>query len=312
LIATFVVLLTLQGKLEGDVKIVTLGDIFVTKLRGHHVELVANSTDWLIHVREAIEATTVKVYAKGSRLRARQIHGTSIQVDCTAVGRSPSDEDSAKELRTRPDDLDDEGALIDISSLYVTGSGSATLSVDSTAEKDNQSPPPPLPRSAVRVKSSHGPLRVATRGLSSSHLTINTKTGRVYPLVELGGINGQCEVSIQDSSGDQAADWASCVAHVDSLAAQSVSLLSADVGNVVVTMDRKVESDVRLLATLDEKLEQMGSALVEFDDIPNVLLALESSSSRAKDPEPGSWIHHNSNRLVPNNRIQVETKSWRT
>jgi len=166
--------------------------------------------------------------------------------------------------------------------LLVSGQGGATLEVSDRT----------LTRRAVRVKSHHGPLQVNTKGVSIPSEKDEHKNER-FPIVELGGVNGQCEVSIADTqSGLPQDDWSSCLMHLDSLSPDSVSLVVVDRGDVSVTVDRKVESDLRLLSMTDgESLVETGALLAEEEDeemVANVLKHLETSE--ASNDMPGERI----------------------
>lgn len=294
--------ITVKNKVEGDVHLSTgHGDIRVQKLRGHTIQL-HNHTPTTggsfqrrrhaqIHVSQLLEAQSISVSTRG-RFRAKQLHGNSISIAvdhrqnvddaATTTSHLPnmSEVDTAPEHSNTTDDSDDEGSLVDISSLFVSGGGDggATVTVHgfgdlvpttsplmSTRQQQQQ-------RRAVRIKSNHGAVKVSTTH-GACPIEINPHTNTVYPLVELGGVNGSCEVSIErtiqcpdrlEATGE---DWASCLVHVDVLSPDSVSLITADVGNVAVTMDRKAESDVRLVSLLDSDcLIETGALLADEED----------------------------------------------
>jgi hypothetical protein len=248
--------ITIVGKVEGDIRLYTAdGDMSVTKLRGHNVDMESRGPNNLIFVKELLEAKDVTVKTQG-RLRAKQIHGTTVDVQI-----NPNDK-TAKQAIHATLDTDDEGSLVDIGSMYIGSNGGATIKVG----------PCQPSRRAVRVKSSHGPLRVETDGVGMPS-EINQATDQTYPVVELGGVNGNCEVSIGnagllESSKDM--DWSSCMVHVDSLSPDSVSLVTAQQGDVSVTLDRKVEADLRLLSvsslSKESLLEELGTTIAEEED----------------------------------------------
>lgn len=248
--------ITIAGKVEGDIRLYTAdGDMSVTKLRGHTVELESRGPNNLIFVKELLEAKDVSVQTRG-RLRAKQIHGTTVDVQI-----NPNHETAKHAIHSTMDE-DDEGSLVDIGSMYIGSNGGATIKVG----------PCQPSRRAVRVKSNHGPLRVETDGVGMPAET-NKATDQTYPVVELGGVNGNCEVSIGnagllETSKDM--DWSSCMVHVDSLSPDSVSLVTAQQGDVSVTLDRKVEADLRLLSVTslskESLLEELGTTIAEEED----------------------------------------------
>ena len=260
--------IVIPNKIEGDVTLLTTsGDVRVSKLRGHKLQLEADS----VHVSSLLEAESLQV--KG-RLRAKQIHGRNVVIECTGSESAPP---------LVKGDEDDEGSLIDVGSLYIAGGG-ATLTTSGHAR-----------RRAIRVKSNHGAVQVNAAGCAVP-TEICPYTEERYPLVELGGVNGSCEVSVAKT--EEASDWTSCKVHLDSLSPDSISLVSVDVGNVEVTVDRKVESDLRLasLATKESLLET-GALLAEEEDdslVSSVLAKLSSSMDVASSPS----------------RISIETEAF--
>jgi hypothetical protein len=258
--------ITIAGKVEGDIRLYTAdGDMSVTKLRGHTVELESRGPNNLIFVRDLLEAKDVSVKTPG-RLRAKQIHGTTVDVQINP------DDATAKQAIHSTMDEDDEGSLVDIGSMYIGSNGGASIKVG----------PCQPSRRAVRVKSNHGPLRVDTDRVGMP-TEINPNTEQTYPVVELGGVNGNCEVSIGNAGLMEISKdmkWSSCMVHVDSLSPDSVSLVTAQQGDVSVTLDRKVEADLRLLsiASLSKysMLEELGTTIAEEEDPDAVGIALRN------------------------------------
>ena len=264
------------SKIEGDVQLsTTKGNICVKKLRGHEIQLT--NAKGHVHVKDVMEAQSVKIEA--GRIRAKQIHGTSIQLSTVL-----------SDVDTEPMENDDEGSLIDVSSIYISGAGGATAKVSHDESSDNLK----LQRRAIRIKSSHGPLRAETIGLGQpQQINPYSDEQQPYPLVELGGVNGNCELEILNSQQqDVSTDWTSCSVHVDSLSPDSVSLISSDSGNIQLTVDRKVESDLRLLS-LPQSADCMAECvalLAEEEDpshIINILkhLPIDKASKDATSSE---------------------------
>ena len=240
--------ISVPGKIEGDVELFTSdGAIRVKKLRGHQVHLESFGKNALVHAQDVLEAQQLTIKSSG-RLRAKQLHGSSIDVRISHTESSKSD--------FVPIESDDEAALVDVSSLYVSGQGGATLSVQSAEPQ----------RKAVRVKTNHGPIRVNVDG-THQPTSIDPNTKQIHPLVELGGVNGNFELLTENTVADSSLDWKSCLVHIDSLSPDTVSLLSSDKGDISLTVDRKVESDVRLLTTSTKDcLEAAGALLAEEED----------------------------------------------
>eukprot|EP00977_Amphora_coffeiformis_P009195 scaffold2095_cov166-Amphora_coffeaeformis.AAC.2 len=262
--------ITVPQKIEGDVELFTSdGHIKVKKLRGHKVNLESLGKEALVHASDTLEAQQLSIKTSG-RVRAKQLHGSSINVQVSHA------QSSASSSEFDPLEQDDDASLIDVSSLYVSGQGGATLSVDSASPS----------RKAIRVKTNHGPVRVKTEGCSQSIQT-DGNTNELYPLVELGGVNGNFELITHNTKTNDAMDWKSCLVHIDSLSPDTVSLLSADSGDISLTIDRKVESDVRLLSTSSrECLTEAGYMLAEEEDfemainvVRNIHPSHESSSA---------------------------------
>jgi hypothetical protein len=346
--------IAVTGKVEGDVRFSTHGNIAVTKLRGHTISLTTKHSNHhhSIFVSQLLEAQTMVLQCHGGgRLRAQQLHGHSIAITTTthdddntgnrdddAMGRGDTTATSSSNATRTPGepvaaaaaalhklDDDDEGSVVDISSLFVSGGGGATITVDNrtehSSEKDHhqQHHTAPLqPRRAVRVKSHHGPVKVnVSHGKRPTQ--VNPFTGTTYPMVELGGVNGSCEVSIQDTylpdDGDDVDHWASCLIHVDSLAPDTVSLVTADQGNIAVTVDRKVESDLRLASLSDSTcLLEAGALLAEEDDgtlltsvLRNLAILRPDRPTRAMPRDDGIAINTKAFTPRPENAIRTES-----
>ncbi|GAX14082.1 hypothetical protein FisN_8Hh082 [Fistulifera solaris] len=240
--------ISIPGKIEGDVALNTNGAIHAKKLRGHDIDLKAHS----IIVEDLVEAARFRVKSTG-RFRAKQVH-------CSQADIQVHDSDLPRQHTV--DDPDDEKSLVDISALFISTGNDAGSGASIRVH-----PRRTLSHRAVRIKSNHGPVLIEANG-QPRPTERNEFTQMQYPIVELGGVNGQCEVSIQESSSYSDSNWVSCQVHVDSLSAGSVSLVTADSGHVAITVDRKVAADLRLLSCLQAKetLLETGSLLAEEDD----------------------------------------------
>ena len=247
----------ITSKLEGDASLSTSdGNISVSKLRGHSVSLstegCSSASTGIIFVKKAIEARTVDI-ATPTRIRAQMINGSSVRI--SALTKSVSMEGKL--------DADDGGAAIDIGSLYVSSGASVD---DSAAELTVRGPA--LNDKLVRVKSSHGHLSVDAR------LPI-PRTCDKHPLVDLGGVNGSCDVLVEASCGDKSegsfrsnAESAAVRCHFHSITPESISSVTCrgKLGETSITLDRKLECEIRLLSV--DKLPAAIDAehLLELDD----------------------------------------------
>ena len=313
--------ITIRNKIEGDILHLhnTNGNISVTKLRAHDMTL--QSTNGVIYASNLLEAQRLTLNCSSdddndydqSRIRAKQIHAS--QVDITVDQRQAQSATTCITTNTTNtiglmDPEDDEGSLVDISSLFVSGpNGGASITVhgpnhsmkteEETATLSQQHQR--LRRRAVRIKSHHGPIQVLTNRLSKP-IEKNPTTQQYYPIVELGGVNGSCEVSIDSNNTDDPTtsrtnlstinddevfddEWSSCLVHIDSFAPDSVSLVTANTGHIDITLDRKVEADIRLASLFSESgsecVNEVGALLAEEDDnhhIVNILSHLPSTT----------------------------------
>ena len=263
--------IAIDKKVEGDVHLLTSdGNVRVNKLRGHDIRISARGT---IVATNLLEAQTLDIETSG-RFRVKRIHGTNMQIQV--------EQDDVNLPSFDSDDVDDEGSLIDISSLYVTGSGTANLFVSSAA--------PPEKR-AVRVKSHHGHVAV------EACVPMREEGENQEPCVELGGVNGSFDVLIQNASeAPYTGDLVGRV-HVDSLSADSVSVLTADAGDVSITLDRKVEADLRIVSSSAVSSFDARTSLSDDDDPEGLLSALQKLDT-ASVKESGE------------SRIRIETDAF--
>ena len=315
-----------DNKIEGDVRLKTAqGNISVKKLRGHHIELETASSQFrgrkgqgdyttvkpsFIFVSEVLESQSLRLVVHRQsvdRIRAKRIHAKTMEI---IAGVDHDDESAATNLIMHKESLfdeDDSGAICDISSLYIIGD--ATIDVQQSAAIDNQHQRHQQ-RQAVRIKSHHGHVHVQ---VSAPKPDINNElTGEAQPLVDLGGVNGSCEVFVSLPESDNNAaedDWTSCHVHFDSIAPDSVSLVHAKEGNVHVTVDRKVESDVRLLSAPSNANVDTEILLLEdnedgslADEVTHMLQEIEDNTTSS-----GNIL---GNSTDENNRIKIETKAF--
>lgn len=262
---------TIQNKIEGDVRIKTAdGSITLQKLRGHSIDVEAQGAGNTIYSSDLLEAESLTIrLPESGRFRAKRVHARSCNIRIDKTGsRERRDETEADIIF----DADDGGAICDMSSFYVTGD--ASIVVQYSGKK----------RQAVRVKSNHG--HVTVRAAARPPDAIDQKTDQPFPVVDMGGVNGSCEVFIDTTCTDDAsnpADVVSCRVHFDSIAPDSVSILKANAGTIHVTMDRKVETDLRMISCTESSSVDVDMVLLdeddeEFDDLLSMLEEIDQKS----------------------------------
>jgi hypothetical protein len=221
------IVVTGGNKIEGDVNLSTSnggGITVLTKIRGYDVSLDtiggltggenANDDDGgssstssstggtgTIHVKKAIEARTLTIRSS-SRVRARMLNvGSKLHI----VASSSATAEKAMSIL----DNDDEGAVIDIGSVYVVPSGGggeseARLIVNDIPDLDDRDDH--RNRGLVRVKSSHGHIVVHARTTSAIGNFVPSSSAAsgtgstlfpLTPLIDLGGVNGSCDVLLE-------------------------------------------------------------------------------------------------------------------
>lgn len=250
--------IVIDKKVEGDAFLTTTdGNVSVNKLRGHEIFISAKGTKNTILATDLLEAEKLDIESQG-RVRAKKIHGSQVKIRVDRQGSGAS--------FVPTHDADDEGSLVDISSVYVAGNGSAEVCVSSSE---------PSEKCAVRVKSHHGHVAVET----------TTPFSGSDPCVELGGVNGSFDVMVQEpKSATGTIKGLAGRIHVDSLSRDSVSVLHANEGDVSLTLDRKAEADLRLLSSSEITSFDSGTILVEDDDPSHVQSALRDLDSRSTRP----------------------------
>eukprot|EP00980_Cylindrotheca_fusiformis_P003175 scaffold721_cov131-Cylindrotheca_fusiformis.AAC.65 len=271
---------SIHNKIEGDVQIFTSdGNIIVKKLRGHAIDIHAAGPGNLISSSDLLEAQSLKIILpQPGRLRVKRIHAKSCKVVLGNERKSEASKISSSALF----DNDDSGAVCDISSLYATGE--AYFNVKSTDET----------KQAVRIKSNHGHVVLEVSG--SKPATKNEAMGTSLPLVDVGGVNGSCEVFIRrdgSAMGSNDDERTSGRIHFDSISPDSVSVVHADFGSVNVTVDRKVETDVRMVAAsnaasidIDTLIEDSDGNGDSNDEIRNMLSELDHLA----EPKDGTMV----------------------
>lgn len=256
--------IVIDNKIEGDVLLSTKqGNIIVSKLRGHRIIVQSHDPESTIYASDLLETQDLSIKTPG-RVRAKQIHGQNVDVDVT-VGTT---------LRPRHEtmDADDDGFTIDVSSLYVSGNGVANLFVASEHASSK----------AIRVKSNHGHVQAEAHVPFQPNDDGNNDDDE-SPVVELGGVNGSCDVAIADKSPADSSDVGQTVTarvHVDSLSPDTISTVTSERGAISLTLDRKLEADVRLAS--GSSMATAARTVLSDDDAPPETL-WQSLQSQSQD-----------------------------
>ena len=273
-----------------------------------------------------LDQTSTRSLESG-RIRVKRIHAKTVNVNINSItsdvaidvaneDRSNNETQDSIERMDDYTDADDSGSLCDISSLYV--SGLATIQVNSDT--------PPSSGSAVRIKSNHGTVVVNSttpKPEAKMHNMMSSDGADesiVAPIVDLGGVNGSCEVFVHDTAKKDSnssatianegstKDWNSCRVHFDSIEPDSVSLVQVGIGNVSITVDRKVESDLRLVSASNAESLDMDVFVadggdsdssdddaVKYDSNDSLLRALDAlDASSTRNGNQGIVVQTNS------------------
>ena len=241
--------ITVTGKVEGDsILSSSVGDITVDKLRGHKICLssqVCPSTGLGggIFVKKLIEAETLSLSASaGGSVQAKMLNGRDVTV---SVGVDGTRQSSAAPSSRRP-------SCIDIGSIYShLPSHPVSVSLVPTTLTCSRSPssfngdPTPL----IRLGSTHGPLSVTLHpppSPSSPFVPSFSSSGVPVPLVEVGGVSGSLTVDVLIPS--LPVESLAARVHFDATPQNTWSSVTAMAGALHVTVDRKVDADIRLMA----------------------------------------------------------------
>ena len=338
-------------KLEGEDGFEFLtsgGDIVVDKLRGDVIQLDSkfesgeSTIGGTIHIRKACDAQELGIVVnKGGRLRAKMLNVSNANIETEDIG---IDCDSI--------DDDDGMALIDVSSIYtsLTGEG-AHLLVNKSSDLSEMSRNSDSIKK-VRVKSNHGHISVRTASsfLPEESPPVIDEYGQKMAHVELGGVNGSFDVSVEKLGGENISNDEPLVndslpmaakIHVDSLSPGQASIITSDFGSVGISLDRKIESDIRLLSTplmnnmdtnvlLNEDENEIIEVISDHDDDIEELIAplgddndnepekiyrisMETeafSGHRSSDMKYSEYVHGviDNKSHEPNSRFDVKTK----
>jgi hypothetical protein len=335
-------------------------------------------TGGTIHVKKAIEAKTLTIRSS-SRVRARMLNvGSRLSV----VASSPSPSSSSPSSRAKLDEDDEGAAIDIGSVYVVSsgnggggfGDGEARLVVngvhrpvsdgggrddggrddDDGDDDDGEGRRNP---GLVRVKSSHGHIVVRAKTYRTSAFTppssssvaeAVSETGGTssppssMPLVDLGGVNGSCDVLLEgwaacspseDDDDDDAnrdrGSWTTAIpatmtmrVHFDSMSPESISTITsrgvrASEGRAMgsdfdwgghggaerhprrspsmtsITMDRKLETEVRLLSVVSRapssaRRDDVDAHALTSDEVPDIRRALMGALHGSDDNDVGA------------------------
>ena len=306
--------ITVNKKLEGEDGFVFMtsgGNILLDKLRGDTITLDSKfegTTSGAIFVKKACESQELAIcIGEGGRLRAKMLNVSNANIEVEDGGMTDVEKF----------DQDDSGALIDISSIYASQSGEGVhLAVKKSADTPSNGAPGTTKK--VRVKSNHGHLSVrAVSDFPSVDSSILDSNDQEMCHVDLGGVNGSIDVSIERIGGDDTlhnnVDSIPILAarvHIDSLSPGQASILTSDFGDLHLTLDRKIESDIRLLSTpllndtdpnlmLEDDENELVQSLTKHDDNLEKLM-----SNLTKDKM-------NENEFDRSYRIEMETDAFK-
>jgi hypothetical protein len=140
-------------------------------------------------------------------------------------------------------------------------------------------------------------------------------TNNPLPIVDMGGVNGSCEVHIDSNESKTSQnDDVSCRVHFDSVAPDSISILKANSGTIHVTMDRKVETDIRMLSCTEVPTVDIDTLLLDKDDedIESLVSMLQSVDASSR-PSMKERLHVNTKAFTAKNELpylQLRTASF--
>lgn len=294
----------IENKLEGDVSINLHegGSIFCKKVRGYNVDFNIQKKG-VIHVKKLLEAQSIKLNVSDhGRIRAKMINGSNIDLNVN----NKNDCDRAVVEEFKPLDNDDGLALCDISSIYTSQTGEgANISVSSSSASRQIG-------SNVRVKYHHGHLNVNSNlkipPSSTDILNRRDEYGNVLPVVDLGGMNGSTDVLSTIYHDDELSstkdNLLAIKLHIDSLSPDSISVLDSSSGDVSISLDRKVDTDVRLLSlpsSLEGNCSSFSTDDLLLDDAEDVFDSLSNYEKKVIPEKPES---------LDCDRISIETDAF--
>jgi len=310
-------------KMEGDVKFSTMGgNVTAKKIRGHHVHMDAQGGT--IHISQLLEAQTVHLATTcQGRIRAKMINGSDVSLQVTDTPDNNVDDndahvsDATTKNRRKAEalDIDDQLAFVDVGSLYTSWTGDGAFINVMGA---------PITFPMVRIKSNHGNICV-NANMTGSHEPLTSdcvvdEFGQRRAILDLGGVNGSCDVSIQEN-GDHEEDGESLSPlaariHFDSMYPDTVNLITTAGNNkaghrdVGITLDRKIKAEVRLLSS--PQSDDMDTDIFTSDDMDAVQKTVVNLANKnGHSPENAmTESRQDSNVGKKEDTIDIQTKSF--
>lgn len=303
--------ISIESKLEGDANIVStqLGNISTNQLRGYNIHLQTNHGN--ITSTKNIEAQSIHLHVQQQgKVQAKMINGSNIQIDVPLQKHS--------EIKNNDGSVDTTTALVDISSLYTSHTGDGAHICMKAPEDATQFSTHPR---HVKVKSHHGHVTVDTTH-PPSHLDLPKidPYDNPIPLIELGGMNGSCDMSIQpnatsDSSSTSTTPVSVTTAmaarvHIDSLSPNTISVLTANEGDIGITLDRKIDADFCLVSAPYISLLDMDQ-LLQNDNANDVHASMEQFESSISNESQSSMASDaDAFTNIASKRIHMNTSSF--
>ena len=316
------------------------GNMTIDKLRGNAIDLVCDQGG-IIHVKKACEARDLSIKIgqyetliddidssevedslSYNRLRSQMINVSNANIQ---VFENYPVVNSHETSQIQKLDDDDGLSLIDISAIYASQTGDGVhLEVQKNIASSQHSQEYPK---KVRVKSNHGHISVRTatsifvNNYNNHDIThhLYDEYGQRTALVSLGGVNGSFDVSLesrttsdidQNEANKATKDFsdkplASSI-HVDSLSPGQISILTSDDGDVDLTLDRKIDSDIRLLSS--PFMNDLDPNILTGEDENTILEELVQHDQEVED----FYSNHSlsTQRDVESTRIALQTNAF--
>jgi len=333
--------ITVKGKLEAEDGFhfsTQKGNIVLDKLRGDTIELNCEHQG-LIHVKKSCESQHLKVNigqgGGGGRLRSKMLNVSNANIDVqeARIGSLHDNNELFEKL-----DEDDGLSLIDISSIYASQSGDgvhlavySSESLSRRGQKNKNDERKEYPRK-IRVKSHHGHLsaRATTSIFNAAPIPYEAKDefGQRSSLITLGGVNGSFDASIENNGFNQMETLKTIQGlvkyddypmaaniHVDSLSPGQISVFTSDSGDVGLSLDRKIESDLRLLSC--PLINNLDSDLLTLDDENELVKELVIHDENMEELRKDYLVSNDADvsaeideSTYENHRIKLETKAF--
>jgi len=289
----------------------------------------------IIHVKKAIEAKSVHITTY-NRVRAQMLNGSNVtinvrrpssNVDHGPSSTSNSSADSKKSSSligssfTKLDE-DDEGALIDVGSLYISSSAAESSNNNEAHLLVEDFNGRASDEGLVRVKSCHGHVTVhakKTGTTSDDDQQLTRHQNQSSPLVDIGGVNGSCDITLEasSSSSNDTANIANnntlvtgTRVHFDAMTPDSISTVaSRGSGNhsTSITMDRKLEAEVRMLTMAKSALPiDFDVYSLTSDDVEEIQSTLKGVSDAVLSKQQDTLLENTGQ------AISIETDAYQS